>query len=63
MAVTTAPIYAGEVAASCREFRYILCQHHHPSVPNRGATHEHILREHRKHMLAKAAEQRGRPSS
>lgn len=36
MAVTTAPIYAGEVAASCREFRYILCQHHHTSVPNRG---------------------------
>jgi hypothetical protein len=42
---------------------YILCRHHHPSVPNLGATHEHILNVHHKHELAKAAEQRGRPSS
>ena len=42
---------------------YILCRHHHPGVPNGGATHEHILNEHRKHMVAKAAEQAGRPSS
>ena len=41
----------------------IFCRHHHPSVPNGGATHEHILNEHHKHKLAQAAEQRGRPSS
>jgi hypothetical protein len=42
---------------------YILCRHHHPDVPNGGATHEHILREHHKHKLAQAAEQSSRPSS
>lgn len=42
---------------------YILCRHHHPGVPNGGATHEHILSEHRKHKLALAAEQRTRTSS
>lgn len=42
---------------------YILCQHHHPSVPSGGATHEHILKEHYKHLLEKAAEQRRGPSS
>jgi hypothetical protein len=42
---------------------YILCRHHHPDVPNGGATHEHILSEHHKHKLAQAAEQRNRPSS
>lgn len=42
---------------------YILCRHHHPDVPNGGATHEHILSEHHKHKLAQAAEQRSRPSS
>jgi hypothetical protein len=42
---------------------YILCRHHHPNVPNLGATHEHILNVHRKHELAKAAEQRTRTSS
>lgn len=41
---------------------YILCRHHHPDVPNSGATHAHILNEHHKHQLAKVAEQRGRPS-
>jgi hypothetical protein len=42
---------------------YILCRHHHPDVPNGGATHAHILGEHRKHKLAQAAEHPGRPSS
>lgn len=42
---------------------YILCRHHHPDVPNGGATHEHILSEHHKHKLAQPAEQRSRPSS
>jgi hypothetical protein len=42
---------------------YILCRHHHPSVPNHGATHERILHEHYEHQLARAAEQRRRPSS
>jgi hypothetical protein len=28
---------------------YILCRHHHPEVPNKGASHEHILDQHRKH--------------
>ena len=27
---------------------YILCKHHHPHVPNRGATHEDILAQHRR---------------
>ncbi len=35
---------------------YILCKHHHPDVPNHGATHEHILAEHHKFKLEKAAE-------
>jgi hypothetical protein len=34
---------------------YILCRHHHPDVPNRGASHEHILEQHRKYKEAKAA--------
>ena len=28
---------------------YILCRHHHPSVPSTGATHEHILEQHRRY--------------
>lgn len=28
---------------------YILCRHHHPSVPSRGASHEHILEQHRRY--------------
>ncbi len=28
---------------------YILCRHHHPDVPNKGASHEHILEQHHKH--------------
>ena len=31
---------------------YILCRHHHPEVPTRGASHEHILEQHRKHKEA-----------
>src|SRR5580700_8425340 len=27
---------------------YILCRHHHPYVPNAGASHEHILAQHRR---------------
>lgn len=27
---------------------YILCRHHHPGVPTKGASHEHILEQHRK---------------
>ncbi len=26
---------------------YVLCKHHHPHVPTKGATHEHILEQHR----------------
>jgi len=29
---------------------YVLCRHHHPSVPSRGATHEHILEQHRRYQ-------------
>jgi len=28
---------------------YILCRHHHPHVPSQGASHEHILEQHRKY--------------
>jgi hypothetical protein len=31
---------------------YILCRHHHPDVPSQGASHEHILEQHRKHLEA-----------
>ena len=34
---------------------YILCRHHHPDVPNNGATHEKILAEHHKFKLERAA--------
>jgi hypothetical protein len=27
---------------------YILCRHHHPDVPTKGASHEHILQQHQK---------------
>jgi hypothetical protein len=27
---------------------YILCRHHHPHVPSKGATHEQILEQHRR---------------
>ena len=29
---------------------YVLCRHHHPHVPTKGATHEHILEQHRRHQ-------------
>ena len=34
---------------------YILCRHHHPSVPTKGASHEHILEQHHKYKKAKEA--------
>lgn len=34
---------------------YILCRHHHPDVPTQGASHEHILEQHRKYKEAKEA--------
>ncbi len=34
---------------------YILCRHHHPDVPTRGASHEHILEQHRRHKEAEKA--------
>jgi hypothetical protein len=36
---------------------YILCKHHHPEVPNRGATHEEILAQHHRYRLDRAARQ------
>lgn len=37
---------------------YILCKHHHPDVPNHGATHEDILAQHHKFKLEKAAQKK-----
>jgi hypothetical protein len=37
---------------------YILCKHHHPDVPNHGATHEEILALHRKHKLEQEAQRK-----
>lgn len=37
---------------------YILCRHHHPNVPTKGASHEHILEQHRKFKEAREAEHR-----
>jgi hypothetical protein len=34
---------------------YILCRHHHPHVPTKGASHEHILEQHRKYKEAQGA--------
>jgi hypothetical protein len=34
---------------------YILCRHHHPNVPTKGASHDRILEEHRKYKEAKEA--------
>jgi hypothetical protein len=33
---------------------YILCKHHHPEVPNHGATHEAILAQHHRFKLEMA---------
>jgi len=35
---------------------YILCKHHHPEVPNHGASHEEILAQHHRFKVEKAAE-------
>lgn len=35
---------------------YILCRHHHPYVPTKGASHQHILEQHRKFKEAKEAQ-------
>ena len=41
---------------------YILCRHHHPGVPTKGASHEHILEQHRKFKEDKEArEAKGLP--
>ena len=37
---------------------YVLCRHHHPHVPSGGATHEHILEQHRRYKEAQAAKGR-----
>jgi len=29
---------------------YVLCRHHHPGVPSKGASHEHILEQHRRYQ-------------
>jgi len=34
---------------------YILCRRHHPGVPTHGASHQHILEQHRRFLAAKAA--------
>lgn len=39
---------------------YILCRHHHPEVPNSGATHELILRQHHKFKLEQESERKAR---
>jgi hypothetical protein len=41
---------------------YILCRHHHPEVPNHGATHEAILAQHHRFKLDKAAEHHKPPT-
>lgn len=42
---------------------YILCKHHHPHVPNGGATHEHILAMHRNYIATKDAEKQASSGS
>ncbi len=37
---------------------YILCKHHHPDVPNHGATHEDILAQHHRFKLEKAEQKK-----
>jgi hypothetical protein len=34
---------------------YVLCRHHHPGVPSNGASHEHILEQHRRYLASKDA--------
>jgi hypothetical protein len=38
---------------------YILCKHHHPDVPNHGASHEDILAQHHRYKLERAVERTG----
>jgi hypothetical protein len=35
---------------------YVLCRHHHPHVPSLGASHDHILEQHRRYKEAQAAQ-------
>lgn len=42
---------------------YILCRHHHPDVPNRGASHERILAQHHRYKLERAGQNTARTSS
>jgi len=35
---------------------YVLCRHHHPGVPSKGASHEHILEQHRRFRESQASE-------
>lgn len=37
---------------------FILCKHHHPDVPNHGATHADILAQHHRFKLEKAGEKK-----
>jgi hypothetical protein len=39
---------------------YILCRHHHPEVPNEGASHDHILEQHHQHKLREEAKEKAR---
>src|SRR5271157_1853945 len=36
---------------------FILCRHHHPGVPTKGASHEHILEQHRKYKEVQQGKQ------
>lgn len=42
---------------------YILCRHHHPDVPNEGASHEHIIEQLRLHKEREAAKEKARLGS
>ncbi|WP_426573947.1 hypothetical protein [Aquihabitans sp. McL0605] len=42
---------------------YILCRHHHPHVPNEGATHDHILMQHHRYKLDEDAGRAARSRS
>ena len=41
---------------------YHLCKHHHPTVPTRGASHEDILEQHRRYLVAKTTAGSSAPS-
>ena len=42
---------------------YILCKHHHPGVPNHGASYEHILAQHQKYKVEREAEKKAGATS